>query len=150
VVVGPAGRLDGSLAGGPGGLVGAARRKATGIGSPVRCAEGVPHETLAGFLEPDPLDCARVDQAQIVALANGQVSSSGRAAVGWATSSSGACSTGRCRTGSPGRGAGAGQDGGDRPAARKRCVRGVVVQWQGQSIEVEAGVVVAAMASNRA
>ncbi len=44
------------------------------IGSPVRCAEGVAHEALLAFLEPDPSwISAHVDRAQIVALANGQV-----------------------------------------------------------------------------
>jgi digeranylgeranylglycerophospholipid reductase len=44
------------------------------IGSPVRCAEGVPHEALTGFLEPDPLwISARVDRAQIVARIDGRV-----------------------------------------------------------------------------
>ena len=44
------------------------------IGSPVRCAEGVPHDALASFLEPDPIwISARVDQAQIVARIHGQV-----------------------------------------------------------------------------
>jgi digeranylgeranylglycerophospholipid reductase len=44
------------------------------IGSPVRCAEGVSCESLAGFLEPDPAwISAQVSSAQIVALADGRV-----------------------------------------------------------------------------
>ena len=44
------------------------------IGSPVRCAEGVAHEALIDFVEPDPAwIAARVDRARIVARASGQV-----------------------------------------------------------------------------
>ena len=44
------------------------------IGSPVRCAEGVPHEALSEFLEPDPAwISARVGRAQIVAREGGRV-----------------------------------------------------------------------------
>jgi len=116
------------------------------IGSPVRCAEGVPHETLAGFLEPDPAwICARVDQAQIVALANGQVVEQwqGRGGLGYvlerrvfdralAERAARAGAQVRVKTAVTGL------------LRENGAVRGVVVQWQGQSIEVEAGVVVAA------
>jgi ferredoxin len=47
------------------------------IGSPVRCAEGVPHESLAEFLEPDPTWIAAV------------VDRDGMARVDWAISWSG-------------------------------------------------------------
>jgi digeranylgeranylglycerophospholipid reductase len=44
------------------------------IGSPVRCAEGVAHETLVDFIEPDrSWIAARVDRARIVARASGRV-----------------------------------------------------------------------------
>lgn len=43
------------------------------IGSPVRCAEGVAHAPLSEFLEPDPAwIAARVGQAQIVARSGGR------------------------------------------------------------------------------
>ena len=43
------------------------------IGSPVRCAEGVAHEPLAAFLEPDTAwIAARVTRARIVARAGGR------------------------------------------------------------------------------
>lgn len=44
------------------------------IGSPVRCAEAVPHGRLSDFLELDPAwVAAEVDKAQLVALSNGRV-----------------------------------------------------------------------------
>jgi digeranylgeranylglycerophospholipid reductase len=49
-------------------------KKRQEIGSPVRCAEGVAHEALIDFVEPDPAwIAARVDRARIVARASGQV-----------------------------------------------------------------------------
>jgi digeranylgeranylglycerophospholipid reductase len=116
------------------------------IGSPVRCAEGVPHESLAEFLEPDPAwICARVDRAQIVTLAGGQVVEhwQGRGGLGYVlerrifdrvlaehAARSGAqvqvktAVTGLLR--------------------EKGVVRGVIAQWQGKQIEVEASIVIAA------
>jgi len=42
------------------------------IGSPVRCAEGVGHDPLAAFIEPDPLwIAAEVTQAEITVVADG-------------------------------------------------------------------------------
>jgi digeranylgeranylglycerophospholipid reductase len=44
------------------------------IGSPVRCAEGVPHQALLDFVEPNPdWISSRVSQAQVIALQSGQV-----------------------------------------------------------------------------
>jgi len=43
------------------------------IGSPVRCAEGVGHDQLSPFIEPDPRwIAAPVDKVQITAVADGQ------------------------------------------------------------------------------
>jgi digeranylgeranylglycerophospholipid reductase len=43
------------------------------IGSPVRCAEGVPHEALAALIEPDPAwIAARLSVAQIITRKDGQ------------------------------------------------------------------------------
>jgi digeranylgeranylglycerophospholipid reductase len=42
------------------------------IGSPVRCAEGVGHDALIAFIEPDPLwIAAEVDKAEITTVVNG-------------------------------------------------------------------------------
>ena len=44
------------------------------IGSPVRCAEGVPHQSLVDFVEPDPAWIStKVDRAQITVLDDGLV-----------------------------------------------------------------------------
>ncbi len=68
---------------GPGGAVAAWKAAAAGlsvllvekrqeIGSPVRCAEGVGHEQLVAFLQPDPRwIAAEVSQAEITATAGG-------------------------------------------------------------------------------
>ncbi|MGD2176565.1 MAG: geranylgeranyl reductase family protein [Anaerolineae bacterium] len=43
------------------------------IGSPVRCAEGVGHDALVAFIEPDPLwIAAEVDKAEITTVADGE------------------------------------------------------------------------------
>ncbi|MGD8244292.1 MAG: geranylgeranyl reductase family protein [Anaerolineae bacterium] len=43
------------------------------IGSPVRCAEGVGHDALIQFTEPDPLwIAAEVDKAEIISLVDGE------------------------------------------------------------------------------
>jgi digeranylgeranylglycerophospholipid reductase len=119
------------------------------IGSPVRCAEGVPHESLVEFLEPDRAwISAAVDRAQIVARAGGQEVQrwQGAGGVGYvlerrvfdrvlaeravqagATVQVKTAVTGLLLDGAPG-----------------GAVRGVVAVWQGRRIEVEAAVVIAA------
>jgi digeranylgeranylglycerophospholipid reductase len=116
------------------------------IGSPVRCAEGVPHESLAGFIEPDPAwISARVDRAQIVALADGQVVErwQGRGGLGYvlerrvfdralAERAAQAGAQVRVKTAVTGL------------VRENGCVRGVLAEWQSQRIEIEADVVIAA------
>lgn len=73
VGAGPAGSVAAWTAAGAG-LSVLLLEKRQEIGSPVRCAEGVPHEPLLGFLEPEPAwISAEVDRAQIVASAGGKV-----------------------------------------------------------------------------
>jgi digeranylgeranylglycerophospholipid reductase len=116
------------------------------IGSPVRCAEGVPHEALVDFLEPDPAwISASVDKARIQAVAGGEVvhDRAGSGGVGYVLErrvfdralAERAVSAGaevRVKT----------------PVVdlmfKSGGVRGVVAEWQGQRIQVGAGIVVAA------
>jgi digeranylgeranylglycerophospholipid reductase len=116
------------------------------IGSPVRCAEGVPHEELAGFIEPDPTwISARVEMARIVALADGQVAQrwGGSGGVGYvlerrvfdlalAERAARAGAQIRVKTAVTGL------------LRENGTVRGVIAEWQGQRIEIEASVVIAA------
>lgn len=116
------------------------------IGSPVRCAEGVPHESLLGFLEPESgWISAEVDRAQIVAAVAGEVLER------W--------------QGSGGLGYVLERRVFDRVLAERAAaagvevwvktpavgllredgfVKGVVAQWQGQQVEIGADVVIAA------
>ena len=116
------------------------------IGSPVRCAEGVSHESLVDFLEPDlAWISARVARAQIIARANGQVVER------W--------------QGSGGQGYVLERRVFDRSLAERAAqagaqvrvkmavtgllyengvVKGVLAEWQGEPIEIEARVVIAA------
>ncbi len=116
------------------------------IGSPVRCAEGVPHELLTDFLEPDPAwISARVDKAQIVALADGQVVQhwQGAGGLGYvlerrvfdrvlAEQAAQAGAHVRVKMSVTG--------------LLHRCgtVSGVIAEWQGQPFEIEARVVIGA------
>ncbi len=116
------------------------------IGSPVRCAEGVPAGALAEFLEPDPVwISARVDRAQIVAMADGKVVQrwQGSGGAGYvlerrvfdrmlAERAAQAGGTVQVKTSVTGL---IQEDG---------RVGGVVVEWQGRRFEVEASVVIAA------
>jgi digeranylgeranylglycerophospholipid reductase len=116
------------------------------IGSPVRCAEGVPHGPLADLLEPNPAwISARVEQARILALADGQVVEQ------W--------------QGTGGLGYVLGRRVFDRALAARAAlagaevavkttvtgllhgsgtVRGIAAEWQGQSIEIQAQVIIGA------
>jgi digeranylgeranylglycerophospholipid reductase len=116
------------------------------IGAPVRCAEGVPHELLASFLDPDPAwISARVDRAQIVALAAGQMVEQWQGAGGLgyvlerrvfdrvlAERAAQAGAQVQVKTAVAGL------------LCENGAVRGVIAEWQGRRIEVEAGIVVAA------
>jgi digeranylgeranylglycerophospholipid reductase len=116
------------------------------IGSPVRCAEGVAYESLAGFLEPDPAwISAKVNQAQIVALTDGHVVERWQGAGGvglvlerrvfdrvLAERAAGAGAQVRVKTCVTG------------TLRENGRVRGVAVEWQGQRREVAASVVIAA------
>ncbi len=142
---------------GPGGSVAAWRAAELGlsvlllekrqeIGSPVRCAEGVPHESLAEFLEPDPAwISAMVDQAQLVALADGREVQrwQGGGGLGYilerrvfdrllAERAARAGAQVQVKTAVTGL------------LREKSAVRGVIAEWQGQRFVVEAGVVIAA------
>jgi digeranylgeranylglycerophospholipid reductase len=145
------------VGGGPGGSTAAWRAAELGlsvlllekrqeIGSPVRCAEGVPHESLADFLEPDAAwISAAVDRAQIVALAGGKEVQrwQGAGGLGYVlerrvfdrTLAERAVQAGavvRVKTAVTGL---LRDDG---------AVRGVIAEWQGQRTQVEAAVVIAA------
>ena len=116
------------------------------IGSPVRCAEGVPAGSLAEFLEPDPAwVSARVDRAQITAMANGKVVQrwQGSGGTGYvlerrvfdrmlAERTAQAGGTVQVKTSVTGL------------IQENGRVCGVVVEWQGQRFEIEASVVIAA------
>jgi digeranylgeranylglycerophospholipid reductase len=116
------------------------------IGSPVRCAEGVPHELLAQFLEPDPVwISARVDRAQIVALAEGRPVErwQGAGGLGYvlerrvfdralAERAVQAGAQVHVKTAVTGL------------VRESGAVRGVIAEWQGQRTQIEASVVVAA------
>jgi digeranylgeranylglycerophospholipid reductase len=116
------------------------------IGSPVRCAEGVPHEALAGFLEPDATwISSRVERAEIVALSGGQVVQrwQGGGGVGYVLerrvfdrvlAERAARAGAQVRVKTPVTGL----------LSEGGAVRGVVAQWEGEQIEVGAGVVIAA------
>jgi digeranylgeranylglycerophospholipid reductase len=156
------GRIDGQydlvvVGAGPGGSTAAWQAAGLGlsvlllekrqeIGSPVRCAEGVPHEPLSEFLDPDPAwISAQVDGAQILALTGGQVVHrwSGAGGLGYVLER---------RVFDRALAERAAQAGAD--VRVKTCVtgllsedgavRGIVAEWQGQRLEVEAGVVIAA------
>jgi digeranylgeranylglycerophospholipid reductase len=155
-------RLDGRydlvvIGAGPGGSVAAwtgARlglsvlllEKRQEIGSPVRCAEGVPQELLAEFVEPEPgWISATVNRAQIVARLDGKVVQhwEGHGGLGYvlerrvfdralAEQAAQAGAQVRVKTTVTGLLHGYG------------TVCGIKAQWQGQSVEVEARVVIAA------
>ena len=116
------------------------------IGSPVRCAEGVPHESLQGFLEPEVgWISAEVDRAQIVASFAGEVFErwQGSGGLGYVLerrvfdrvlAERAAAAGAEVRV--------------KMPAVGLLCedgiVKGVVAEWQGQQIEIGASVVIAA------
>jgi digeranylgeranylglycerophospholipid reductase len=116
------------------------------IGSPVRCAEGVPSEALLAFLEPDPTwISAEVDRAQISALAGGQIVEHWQGAGGQgyvlerrifdralAEQAAGAGAEVRVKAAVVGL------------LCENDAVRGVVVEWQGGRREIESDVVMAA------
>jgi digeranylgeranylglycerophospholipid reductase len=116
------------------------------IGSPVRCAEGVAHEALVEFLEPDPAwISAVVDRAQIVARAGGREVQrwQGAGGLGYvlerrvfdrALAEHAARAGAEVRVKTPVTGL-LREDG---------AVRGVVAEWQGRRVEVEAALVIAA------
>ena len=116
------------------------------ISSPVRCAEGVPHEALAEFLEPDPAwISAWVERGKIVALADGQVVQRWRDAGGLgyvlerrvfdralAERAVLAGAQVRVKTAVTGL------------LHKGGAVRGVIAEWQGQPVEIQARVVIGA------
>jgi digeranylgeranylglycerophospholipid reductase len=116
------------------------------IGSPVRCAEGVPHESLLGFLEPEPAwISAEVDRAQIVASVAGEVLErwQGSGGLGYVLerrvfdrvlAERAAAAGAEVRVKMPAAGL-LREDG---------AVKGVVAEWQGQRVEIGASVVIAA------
>lgn len=116
------------------------------IGSPVRCAEGVAREALAGFLEPDPAwISARIERAQIVASARGRVVQcwQGAGALGYvlerrvfdrALAEQAALAGAQVRPKTTVTGL----------LHVAGTVAGVVAEWQGQKQEIEAGIVIAA------
>ena len=116
------------------------------IGSPVRCAEGVPYESLLGFLEPEPdWISAEVDRAQIVASFAGDVLERwhGSGGLGYVlerrvfdrVQAERAIAAGaQVRAKMPAVGL-LREDG---------LVKGVVAEWQGQQVEIGASVVIAA------
>ena len=156
------GHLDGRydlvvVGGGPGGSMAAwvaaelglsvlLLEKRQEIGSPVRCAEGVPHQSLSEFLEPDPAwISSRVNRAQIVALAQGQVVHrwEGSGGLGYilerrvfdrALAERAALAGAEIRVKTAVTGV----------LRENGAVRGVIADWQGQRLEVEAAVVVGA------
>ncbi len=116
------------------------------IGSPVRCAEGVPYEALIDFLEPaTPCISAQVERLQIVAIARGRVVEQwqGSGGLGYvlerrvfdrvlAERAAHAGATVRVKTSVTGLLRAGGS------------VQGVIAEWGGQRLEIEAGVVIAA------
>jgi digeranylgeranylglycerophospholipid reductase len=116
------------------------------IGSPVRCAEGVPHESLLDFVEPDPAwISAAVDRAQILALADGQVAErwQGAGGLGYvlerrvfdrALAERAVQAGAEVQVKTPVTGL----------ARQNGVVRGIVAQWLGKRFEIEAGIVIAA------
>lgn len=116
------------------------------IGSPVRCAEGVADEPLAAFLEPDPAwIAARVTQARIVARAGGREVQcwQGEGGLGYvlerrifdrALAEQAARAGAQVRVKAPVTGL----------LGRGGQVCGVVARIDGQAVEIEAGVVLAA------
>jgi digeranylgeranylglycerophospholipid reductase len=116
------------------------------IGSPVRCAEGVAHEVLAEFLEPDPAwISARVDRARIVASAGGRVVQrwQGAGGLGYvlerrvfdrALAEQAVLAGAAVRPKTPVTGL----------LHRNGTVAGVIAAWQGQRREIEAEIVIAA------
>jgi digeranylgeranylglycerophospholipid reductase len=116
------------------------------IGSPVRCAEGVPHLSLVDFLEPDPVWISmQVDRAQIVARMDGQEVErwQGSGGLGYVLERrvfDRMLAEQAARAGAEVRVkaevTGLLQDWGQ--------VRGVTVRWQGRPTEIEAGIVIAA------
>jgi digeranylgeranylglycerophospholipid reductase len=117
------------------------------IGSPVRCAEGVPHDSLVGFLEPDPCwISARVDRARIAAVAGGQIVHrwEGEGGLGYVLER---CLFDRALAG---RAAQAGAQVRVKTTVTDLLhnssgrLMGVVAEWQGRRAEIEAGLVIAA------
>jgi digeranylgeranylglycerophospholipid reductase len=116
------------------------------IGSPVRCAEGVPHESLAEFLEPDPTWIAAVvDRFELMALASGEQVQRwhGTGGLGYilerrvfdrALAERAARAGAEVRVKTPVIGL----------LRENGAVRGVIAEWQGQQVEVEATIVIAA------
>jgi digeranylgeranylglycerophospholipid reductase len=116
------------------------------IGSPVRCAEGVPHESLLGFLDPEARwISAEVDRVEIVASSAGEVLErwQGSGGLGYVLerrvfdrvlAERAAAAGAEVRVKTPA--VGLLHEGG--------FVRGVVAEWQGQQIEIGASVVIAA------
>lgn len=116
------------------------------IGSPVRCAEGVAHDSLSTFLEPDPAwISAWVSRAQIVARSGGRVVErwQGAGGLGYVLerrvfdrvlAEHAAQAGAEVRVKAPATGL----------LRENGAVRGVVVEWQGRPLEVEVGIVIAA------
>lgn len=116
------------------------------IGSPVRCAEGVPHEPLLGFLEPElGWISAEVDRAQIVASADGEVLErwQGSGGLGYVLerrvfdrvlAERAAAAGAEIRVKMPAVGL----------LRENGVVKGVISEWQGQRVEIGASVVIAA------
>jgi digeranylgeranylglycerophospholipid reductase len=116
------------------------------IGSPVRCAEGVPHEALLAFLEPHPAwISARVERAQILALEGGQVVQRWRGSGGLgyvlerrvfdralAERAARAGAQVRVKTAVTGL------------LSEGGAIRGVTARWQGEQVNVRASVVIGA------
>ena len=116
------------------------------IGSPVRCAEGVPHKALAALIEPDPAwIAAHLSQAQIITREGGRIVHrwQGAGGVGYilerrifdrmlAEQAARAGAHVRVKTPVTGLLHGTG------------TVCGVVAEWQGSRYELEASIVIAA------
>jgi digeranylgeranylglycerophospholipid reductase len=116
------------------------------IGSPVRCAEGVPYASLAAFFEPDHAwISAEVDRAQITAAIEGRVVQrwEGSGSVGYvlerrvfdralAERAAQAGAEVRVKTSVTGL------------LSEDKRVEGVIADWQGQQVAIESSVVLAA------
>lgn len=117
------------------------------IGSPVRCAEGVSHDSLIEFLEPDPCwISAQVRRARITTVTDGQVVQrwDGAGGLGYILERR---VFDRVLAG---RAAQAGAQVRVKTAVtgllhdRRGALKGVVAEWQGQRFEIAAGLVIAA------